>query len=142
MQRTAHAPPLMLNVSIHKSAVAPMKVLSIRFCSVSVEAESLAKFFDALGLPRKNMDEPASDSKAFMGAVFPAADSWIEIWSKGPEMPEGIMLQIVVDDADAFAVHAKENGLNPKGPMDAHGERIYFLRAPSGLHVSFQSSLA
>jgi hypothetical protein len=112
-----------------------MKVLSIRFCSVSVEADSLAKFFDALSLLRKNMDEPGSDSKAFMGAVFPAADGWIEIWLKGPEMPEGIMLQIVVYDADAFAMHARENGLKPKGPMDAHGERIYFLRAPSGLQV-------
>ena len=77
-----------------------------------------------------------------MGAVFPAADSWIEIWPEGPEMPAGIMLQIVVDDADAFAAHAKTNGLDPQGPMDAHGERIYYLKAPSGLQISFQSSLA
>ena len=56
-------------------------------------------------------------------------------------MPAGIMLQIEVDDADAFAAHAKANGLEAQGPMDAHGERIYFFKAPTGLQVSFQSKL-
>ena len=117
-----------------------MKILGIRFCSVSNEAEPLAKFFDALGLQRKGMSTPVA-SEEFTGAVFPAAESWIEIWSAATGMPEGVMLQIVVDDADAFAAHARENGLTPKGPMDAHAERIYFLRAPTGLQVSFQSTV-
>ena len=91
-----------------------MKLLGIRFCSVSAEAESLAKCFDGLGLPRKNMAncDPGSDS--FSGAIFPAGASWIELWSEGPEMPAGIMLQIEVDNADAFAAHAKANGWNRK----------------------------
>ena len=54
-------------------------------------------------------------------------------------MPACTMLQLVVDDADAWAARARENGLDPHGPMDAHGERIYFLQAPTGLPVTFQS---
>ena len=119
-----------------------MKVLGIRFCSVSSEAEALADFLHGLSLPRKDPGECNPESDAFAGAIFPAESSWIEIWPQSPEMPAGIMLQIVVDDADAFAAHAKTNGLDPQGPLDAHGERIYYLQAPSGLQISFQSSLA
>lgn len=115
-----------------------MKVLAIRFCSVSDEAEPLAKFFDGLGMPRKEHDHGGD---GFSGAIFPAGDSWIEVWNSGPEMPAGTILQIVVDDADAFAKHARDNGLSPQGPVDAHGERIYFVQAPGGLQVSFQSKL-
>lgn len=116
-----------------------MEVLGIRFCSVTDEAEALAGFLgNGLGLPERHMP---TDSDSFQGAVFPAGESWIEIWPEGPQMPAGIMLQIVVDDADAWAAQARANGLEPEGPMDAHGERIYFLKAPSGLPVSFQSRL-
>jgi hypothetical protein len=118
-----------------------MEVLGIRFCSVSPEAESLAGFFDNLGLGRRPMPEHESADGSFSGAIFPAGASWVEIWPEGPEMPAGLMLQVEVDDADAFAEHAKGNGLEPHGPMDAHGERIYFLQAPSGLQLSFQSKL-
>ena len=118
-----------------------MKVLGIRYCTVSKQAEAIAQFLGAggLGLPERDMG--ASD--AFQGAVFPASDSsWVEIW---PEM-EGYgamtMLQVVVDDADAFAENAGKNGLDPKGPMDAHGERIYMLEGPDGLQMSFQSKRA
>lgn len=55
-------------------------------------------------------------------------------------MPAGVMLQLMVDDADAFAAHAKGQGLELQRPMDAHGERIYFLKAPWGRRVSFQSA--
>ena len=116
-----------------------MKVLGIRFCAVSAEGEKLARFLgDGLGLPQRPLPEARG---AFAGAVFPAGDSWIEIWQKGPDMPAGIMLQIVVDDADAWAARARANGLAPQGPTDAHGERIYFLSAPTGLQMSFQSAL-
>ena len=71
----------------------------------------------------------------------PAGDSWIEVWPEGPGMPAGIMLQIVVDDADAWAERARANGLKPQGPTDAHGERIYYLQAPGGLPIAFQSRL-
>ena len=120
-----------------------MEVLGIRFCSVTPEAVSLASVLDSLGLTRREMGEagnPASGS-AFSGAVFPAGTGWIEVWPEWPELPAGILLQIVVDDAAAFAAHAKKNGLDPQGPVDAHGERIYFLQAPSGLPITFQSAL-
>jgi len=118
-----------------------MKFLGIRFCSVSKNAEELAKFLgDGLGLEAKKLQD-LNSSQEFSGAVFPAGDSWIEVWKEGPGMPKGIMLQIVVDDADAWAKRAKENGLNPEGPIDEHGERIYYLQAPGGLPVSFQSKL-
>ena len=47
---------------------------------------------------------------------------------------------VVVDDADAWAGQARANGLDPQGPMDAHGERIYMLTGPGGLQVSIQSA--
>lgn len=115
-----------------------MKVIGIRFCSVGKDSEATAAFLDKLGLPQTDM---GYDGDGFGGAVFPAGDSWIELWGEGPGMPAGIMLQVVVDDADAFAAHARDNGLSPEGPMDAHGERIYFIEAPSGLKMSFQSRL-
>ncbi len=121
-----------------------MEVLGIRFCSVTQEAESLAAVFDSLGLPRRELSDEGgldSESSGFSGAVFPAGSGWIEIWPEGPELPAGILLQIVVDDATAFAAHAKKHGLDPQGPVDAHGERIYFLQAPSGLPITFQSAL-
>ena len=116
-----------------------MEVIGIRFCSVAEEAEDLAVFLTKVGLPQRDLGAAESDS--FPGAVFPARDSWIEVWKKGPDMPEGVMLQVIVDDADAFAEHARSNGLEPQGPMDAHGERIYFLKAPTGLQMSFQSAI-
>lgn len=114
-----------------------MEVLGIRFCSVSAEAEPLADFLGkGLGLPQQAMGK---EGDPFCGAVFPAGESWVEIWQQSEGMPAGIMLQIVVDDADAWAERARANGLEPSGPMDEHGERIYFLTAPGGLPVSFQS---
>ena len=116
-----------------------MKVLGIRFCSVSKEAERLADFFaGGLGLPEMDLGD---DGAEFNGAIFPAGESWVEIWKQGPDMPAGVMLQIVVDDADALAEQAKANGVDLSGPVDAHGERIYYAKAPGGLSVSFQSRL-
>ena len=108
-----------------------MQVLGIRFCSVSAEAEEIATFLgNGLGLPGKKFTE---DGAPFSGAVFPAGKSWIEVWPEAPGMPAGIMLQIVVDDADAWAENARNNGLEPTGPMDEHGERIYYLNAISAI---------
>lgn len=118
-----------------------MKVLGIRFCKVSNDAEELAGFLgDGLGLPKTKMGE---DGDPFCGAVFSvgAGESWVEIWPEAPGMPAGTMLQIIVDDADVWAENARNNGLEPNGPMDAHGERIYYLDAPGGLPISFQSKL-
>lgn len=114
-----------------------MQVLGIRFCSVSPEAEGLADFLgNGLGLPANLFTE---DGTPFSGAIFPAGESWVEVWPEAPGMPAGIMLQIVVDDADARAEKTRKNGLDPTGPMDEYGERIYYLNAPGGLPVSFQS---
>ncbi len=116
-----------------------MKILGIRFCTISKEAEALAEFFEkGLGMPKKDLELGAD---GFAGAIFPAGDSWIEMWPESKEMPAGLMLQIVVDDADQMAENAKKQGLTVHGPTDAHGERIYFLQAPTGLPVTFQSKL-
>ena len=118
-----------------------MKVIGTRFCDVLKDAEELAGFLgDGLGLPKTKIGE---DDAPFYGAVFPAGvgDRWIEVWPEGPGMPAGIMLQIIVDDADAWAENARKNALEPTGPMDDHDERIYYLKAPGGLPISFQSKL-
>ena len=112
-----------------------MRVIGIRFCAVSPDAEALAGCLgNGLGLPRREMPDAPPDG--FSGAVFPAGDSWIEIWPEGAGMPAGTMLQIEVDDADAWAAQARDNGLEPHGPMDAHGKRIYCLQAPGGLTLT------
>jgi len=123
-----------------------MKVLGIRFCKVAHkdDAKALADMLgeNGLGLAPTDMGQ----SKDFNGAVFPMDEaaakglgSWIEIWPAGEQMPEMTMLQIVVDDADAFAEQAKKNGLEVKGPDDAHGERIYYLEGAGGLPIAFLS---
>jgi hypothetical protein len=113
-----------------------MQVLGIRYCAVSPEATEQVAFLAKLGLPKTDYNEGGVE-----GAVFPAGTSWVELWKASADMPASTMLQVVVDDADAFAAHARANGLSPQGPTDAHGERIYFLQAPGGLAVSFQSKL-
>ncbi|TQV81434.1 hypothetical protein [Aliikangiella coralliicola] len=116
-----------------------MNLLGIRFCSVNEQAQEMLDFFQK-GLSLKNTFE---SNQEFTGGVFPVgeSDSWVEVWKASEQMPEGIMLQLVVEDADRVAENAREAGLHPQGPMDAHGERIYYLQAPSGLSVSFQSRL-
>jgi hypothetical protein len=116
-----------------------MNVLGIRFCAVAEEASSMADFFTkGLGLAERDL----GDGDGFSGCVIPAGDSsWVEIWQKADNMPVGLMLQLVVDDADAIAANARENGIDVQGPMEAHGERIYFSVAPGGLSVSFQQVL-
>ncbi len=116
-----------------------MEILGIRFCTVNDEAEKEIDFFsNKLGL-KNDLDE----HEGFVGGVFSTADksSWLECWQSAEQMPKGIMLQLVVADADAFADNARANGLEPNGPIDAHGERIYYLKTPSGMNMSFQSKL-
>ena len=125
-----------------------MKVLGIRFCKVAHadDARALADMLgeNGLGLAPADMGE----TDGFQGAVFPVdgaasgEGSWFEIWPAGETMPEMTMLQIVVDDADAWAERAKSNGLNVKGPDDAHGERIYYLEGPGGMPIAFQSKVS
>ncbi|MEO0878987.1 MAG: hypothetical protein AAFY22_04665 [Pseudomonadota bacterium] len=123
-----------------------MKFLGIRFCRVAKRenAIALAKMLgeEGLGLKPREMGE-IPGLEGFQGAVFPveenADNSWIEVWPASEEMPEMVMLQIIVDDADAWAENARSNGLDPKGPDDAHGERIYYLEGPSGLPIAFVS---
>ena len=122
-----------------------MKVLGIRFCKVSPsgEAQALAEILGENGLGLTPTDMGALDS--FGGAVFPVGDapqgqgSWIELWPAGENMPEMTMLQIVVDDADAWAARAKAKGVVVKGPDDAHGERIYYIDGTGSLPVAFLS---
>lgn len=120
-----------------------MLPLSIRFCAISPEADELVEFLGlGLGFPcvAKSIND---DPDAPKGGVFhTAGESRIEVWKDGPQMPAGIMLQIEVEDADAVAEHARANGLHPKGPMQTQGEKIYYLMAPGGLAMTFQSKLA
>jgi len=103
------------------------------------ESAGLAEMLRLLGMEEKDMGE----ADGFAGAIFPAeGESWVEIWPEAEGIPNGYMLQIIVEDADQVAAEAKQNGLAPHGPVDAHGERIYYLTAPGGLPVSFQSKLA
>ncbi len=122
-----------------------MQVLGIRFCSVSEEGAALAHFLrDILGIPPLYTMDPGVNSEehdSFEGTIFPAGDSWIEVWPEGPGMPAGVMLQIIVDDADKWAEHARSNGAEPQGPVDAHNERIYFFTAPTGLAITIQSKI-
>lgn len=115
-----------------------MKPLGIRFCQVAPLGDSagLAEMLRRLGMEENDMG--ADDG--FIGAIFPTQDnSWVEMWPEAEGVPNGFMLQILVEDADAVAQEARDNGLSPAGPVDAHGERIYYLTAPGGLPVSFQS---
>lgn len=102
----------------------------------------MAEFFTkGLGLAERDLG--AGDGDDFGGCVLPAGEaSWVEIWQKGENMPAGLMLQLVVDDADAIAENAKQQGIDVQGPMEAHGEKIYFAVAPGGLSVSFQEVVA
>ncbi len=125
-----------------------MKVLGHRFCRVAQpqEAAGFADALEKLGLAKRDLTAHGIGAgEAFDGAVFPTVggdgESWVEIWPAGEAMPEMVMLQIIVDDADAFAEHARKNGLDPKGPDDAHGERIYYVQAPGGVPISFQSKI-
>ena len=125
-----------------------MKVLGIRFCKVATaeNAAGIAAMLgeNGLGLKPRDMGEAL---EGFQGAVFPVGDdngsdgrgSWIEVWAAAENMPEMTMLQIVVDDADAFADFAKKNGLDVSGPDIAHGERIYYLAGPGEFPVAFLS---
>ena len=116
-----------------------MKVLGIRFCQVSADSEAFADFLGSgLGWQEKDI---GLEGDSFGGAVFPAGDSWVELWPSDNPDNNMTMLQLVVDDADAFAAHAREKGLSPQGPTDAHGERIYMITAPGGLQMTFQSKL-
>ena len=116
-----------------------MKIQSIRFCSVSAEAQQFLDMMEkGLGLEKMHFDEAAG----YVGGIFPTVDgTWVEIWQEGEGMPAGVMLQLVVEDSDALAEQAKANGLEPSGPVDAHGERIYYLQTPAGIPMSFQSKL-
>ncbi len=121
-----------------------LQVLSICFCSISLEADNLVEFLGlGLGMPcvEKNLVE--SDPDSLKGGIFAAGDgSWIEVWKDGPQMPPGIMLQVVVDDADEMFATAKAYGLAPRGPMVSHGEKVYSIVAPGGLVMTFQSKVA
>ncbi|TQV76505.1 hypothetical protein FLL45_00650 [Aliikangiella marina] len=122
-----------------------MELLGIRFCSVNNQAEKEIDFFEnGLGLKNSFKDmQDVEGMEGFFGGIFSTKDgaSWAEIWPSGEQMPAGLMLQLVVDNADSLAQHAEKQGLDPQGPVDAHGERIYYIQSPSGLNMSFQSKL-
>lgn len=127
-----------------------MKLLGHRLSIVSEDTQSLAvaKILASIGLEPKAiytkemMESETLTDQDFSGAIFAADDNnWIEIWAELPNVPKGFMLQLIVDDSDAFAAHARKNGLEPQGPVESHGERIYYVMTPIGLPISFQSKV-
>ena len=119
-----------------------MKPLSIRFCAITPEADQLVEFLGlGLGFPCVAKPLKDDDPDSLHGGIFHAGESRVEVWPDGEGMPPGIMLQMIVDDAEEVAAHARANGLQPKGPMEANGERIYYLMAPGGLAMTFQSKV-
>ncbi|MAW59945.1 MAG: hypothetical protein CMJ94_03800 [Planctomycetes bacterium] len=119
-----------------------VEVLGIRFCAITPEADQLVETLGlGLGFPCVAKPLKEGDPESPQGGIFHAGSSWIEVWPEGEGMPAGIMLQVEVDDADAVAVQARAQGLNPQGPMLAHGERIYSMLAPGGLVMTFQSKV-
>ena len=115
-----------------------MALLGLRFCNVADEATARAQ---GKALADLGLTNSLEDGDPFPGAVFPTSDgaSWAEFWAQGAGMPPGVMLQLVVDDADAMAEKARAAGLDVMGPMDAHGERIYGATLPGGLGLAFLS---
>lgn len=114
-----------------------MKVIGLRYCMVSDDAEVLSGFLEnEMALPSIN---PFPDSDKFGGSLVPAGDSLVEIWPTGEGMPAMTMLQIEVDDAGEWAKLARSNGCEVQGPTMAHGEEIYYVTAPSGMPISVQS---
>ena len=75
-----------------------MKLLGIRFCCVDEKAKEISAFLNEGFDLTNNIDS----TEAFAGGVFANEDgnSWVEVWQSSKDMPEGIMLQLVVDDAD------------------------------------------
>jgi hypothetical protein len=120
-----------------------MELKSIRFCAISPQADELVEFLGlGLGFPCVARPLKDGDPESPQGGIFHAGDgSWIEVWPEGENMPQGVMLQVVVDEADDFAEHAKANGIRMRGPMEANGEKIYFALGPGGLALTIQSPL-
>ncbi|MCB0825768.1 MAG: hypothetical protein KDC26_06225 [Armatimonadetes bacterium] len=114
-----------------------MKVLGYRFCMTLDEHAPMLDFFDKLGLKRKELPPEITDE--FPGAIYPAGESWVEIWQAGEQMPAGTMLQIFVDDVHAFVTEGRANGLEMSDPSEMHGEMVSFTTAPNGMFVSVQS---
>ncbi|WP_226580928.1 hypothetical protein [Halobacillus litoralis] len=114
-----------------------MKVLGYRYVDVSDKSDDMVDFFqNKLGIENAwtNTDE-------YRGGIFKAGDSWLEFWHKSECMVGVTMLQIVVDDADAFADYAKKQGTDIHGPIEEHGEKMYSLTAPNGMPVTILSSI-
>ncbi|NQU48251.1 MAG: hypothetical protein HQ519_06360 [Planctomycetes bacterium] len=119
-----------------------MKVLGIRFCAITPAADQLVEFLGlGLGFPCVAKNLLSDDPDSPKGGLFPAGESRIEVWPEGEGMPPGIMLQVLVDDADEYAAIARQNGLQPRGPLLSQGEKIYSLLAPGGLAMTFQSKM-
>ncbi|MET1254787.1 hypothetical protein [Aliikangiella maris] len=116
-----------------------MQLLGLRFCLVSEQSNDVIQFFEQ----KLGFSNSFGQSESCDGGIFKTLndDSWLEVWQQSEQMPAGIMLQLVVDDADKLAEAASNQGVELMGPMEAHGERIYFTRVPGGLNMSFQSRL-
>jgi hypothetical protein len=113
-----------------------MNVLGYRYVTVTEHSMEMVDFLEnKLGIPngRKETDDN-------QGGVFTAGDSQLEFWRKSDCMPESVMLQLIVDDADEFAEFASARGVKLDGPMLEQGEKIYALTAPDGMPVTIHSA--
>lgn len=113
-----------------------MKVIGYRYVSVSESSMDMADFFEnKLGIPND-----WKDTEEHQGGVFKSGQSALEFWRKRECMPESVMLQLIVDNADEFAQFASSKGVRLDGPMIENGEKIYSLTAPDGMQVTLHSS--
>ncbi len=114
-----------------------MRILGHRFC-LATEADAVrgyAELLERLGLPETDQ----GDGEDF-GAIFRTGrNSWIELAAAAAGEPGTVTLQIVVDDADAFAERARGQGVEAEGPYDCHGERTYRLKVPGPVPISVHS---
>ncbi|KHE68565.1 hypothetical protein [Halobacillus sp. BBL2006] len=113
-----------------------MKLLGYRHVTVSGE-DQMVDFLE---------NEPTLSNSYFKtekspGTVFKRENSWLELWTRTTHMPEKMMLQLIVDDADEFARYAKTNGVVLHGPMEEDGKRIYSIISPGRMPVTIQSAI-
>lgn len=124
-----------------------MTIQGIRYCQVlnAQSAEDFAQWLGEKGWGFEPREMPKL-AEGFQGAVFASArdsdKTWAEIWPEGEGMDQGTMLQIVVDDANAYAEQARANGIEVHGPVEMFGERICFAQSPDGTKVAVLSKIA
>ncbi|KUP05180.1 hypothetical protein Q75_13040 [Bacillus coahuilensis p1.1.43] len=114
-----------------------MKIIGFRYVTVGDQCDEMVDFFqNQLGL-----ENTYENQEGYNGGIFKADHSWLEFWEAGENMPPMTMIQLIVENADEFASSLEGKGLELQGPFEQHGERMYSLKAPNGMPITFQSNI-